>query len=54
MYYTQFGTSKHGRHQESEAGGNVGAKARAQWAMDIGVWGLWALMSTSFIRRNHS
>jgi len=34
----------HGRHQESEArgGGNVGARARAQGAMEIGVWGLWA------------
>ena len=33
----------HGRHQESEAGGNVGARARAQCrAMEIGVWGLWA------------
>ena len=32
----------HGRHQESEAGGNVGQGPGHRGAMEIGVWGLWA------------
>jgi len=34
--------------------GGKGQGTASQGAIEIGVWGLWALMSTSFIRHNHS